>query len=710
MLLEALMKGVRTQTAVPSGGVARSRWLAVGAVAAALAAGPAAVANAVPVAITNPGFEATVLADGTWASVAPPGWTRAGSAGTFNPTTAQFPGEAPEGANTAYSNGGTLTQTLAETLTAGTTYTLTVQVGDRLDTAFPGYRVQLGVDSGGFVLLAEDNSTLAPNGGFLTSTVVYTATAGDPVGANLQIQLVSSGVQTNFDDVQLTAEPAGPPVADVYLVAKPFVKTLPDGRAVTMWGFARDADDDLATDGGEAATSPGPVIRVAAAGGTLNLHLRNDLPEPVSLFVPGQPTHEAPVWSDGSSGDRANLSQRVRSFAHETAPGGISTYSWTGVRPGTYLYESGTNLGMQVPMGLYGALLVDDGAYPGVPYDDEVVLFYSEIDPNLHDSGQCQDGGGTPSGPCDLDSPACPTGETCVPVADPKFATPRSYRPQYFLVNGEPFDPSDPDSQQIRGLREGDTLLLRFLNAGLRTRVPTLHGRYMAVVAEDGNPYRFAREQYSVRLAAGKTFDAILDGAPAGVYPVVDRTLALTNGANAPGGMMSFLRIGVDAVAVPVANAGFEATVLADGTWASVAPPGWTKVGSAGTFNPTAAQFPGEAPEGANTAYSNGGTLVQTLAETLTAGTTYTLTVQVGDRVDTPFPGYRVQLGVDSGGFVLLAEDNNTLAPNGGFLTSTVAYTATAGDPVGANLQIRLVSSGVQTNFDDVNLVAEPGP
>ena len=48
----------------------------------------------------------------------------------------------------------------------------------------------------------------------------------------------------------------------------------------------------------------------------------------------------------------------MRSFDAETAAGGSGSYTWTGVKEGTYLYHSGTHPQVQVQMGLYGALTV----------------------------------------------------------------------------------------------------------------------------------------------------------------------------------------------------------------------------------------------------------------------------------------------------------------------------------------------------------------
>ncbi len=157
-----------------------------------------------PLTVVNPGFEDNVLGDGAYTTSFVAGWTTTGG-GEFNPTTAHFSSQAPEGANTAYNNGGTISQLLGDTLTAGSIYTLTVQVGDRLDTAFPGYTVGLWA---GVVELASTDQTGYPgvNDGWVTAEVTYEALAADPqLGLPLEIRLSSAGAQTNFDDVQLTA-------------------------------------------------------------------------------------------------------------------------------------------------------------------------------------------------------------------------------------------------------------------------------------------------------------------------------------------------------------------------------------------------------------------------------------------------------------------------------------------------------------------------
>jgi hypothetical protein len=151
---------------------------------------------------------------------------------------------------------------------------------------------------------------------------------------------------------------------------------------------------------------------------------------------------------------------------------------------------------------------------------------------------------------------------------------------------------------------------------------------------------------------------------------------------------------------IPIVNFGFEDPLLSEGSWVGGAT-GWSH-SAAGVFNPTAVHFPGGVPEGQNTGFVNNGYLRQSLVAVLQPGA-YTLQVDVGKRLDSGFPGYHIELWA---GGSLLALDNNTLAPAPGtFQTSMLMYTAAANDAhLGAPLEIRISSSGVQTNVDNVRL------
>ena len=315
--------------------------------------------------------------------------------------------------------------------------------------------------------------------------------------------------------------------------------TMPDQVSVAMWGFAKCTDATFTIC--DNTTVPGPALVVAPGDSSgLTVHLRNTLAEPVSLIINGQITAMTPVWNDGTTGARTSATQRVRSFTQETAPlGGTTDYTWLNLKPGSFLYQSGTHPQVQVQMGLYGAITNDaalNQAYPGVPYDQSVTLLFSEIDPVLH---------------------AAVAGGTYGTVAGPTSTL--NYDPRYFLINGKAFTPGDAALAEPFA---GQRVLLRFLNAGLRSRVPSIANGYLGIVAEDGNPYPWGanpRQQYTVFLPAAKTIDAVFVGqTPVGVdskYVIYDRRLALNNDTLADGGMMTYLTAKYTADHAPVANA-----------------------------------------------------------------------------------------------------------------------------------------------------------
>ena len=274
----------------------------------------------------------------------------------------------------------------------------------------------------------------------------------------------------------------------------------PDGGTtqIPMWGFAADTGQAC---GSLPIWDIGPQLNdLDLVTGNLTINLRNCLNEGVSIVIPGQPATFTPQTIIDSSGRT-----RITAFTHEAAAnGGTTSYTWTGAKDGTYLYQSGSHPAKQVQMGLYGALTIKGASYPDS--HDEVTLLYSEIDPALH--------------------------------SPPAAATPLGYHPRHYLVNG-----STSESIPMAGDTNHPTVL-RFLNAGLDFHVPALNGGYMTLVAEDGYAYPFAKQQYSVSLAAGKTIDALWDPAAAGDYVIYDRR---------GNGMVASLTLAAG-VAQPIAN------------------------------------------------------------------------------------------------------------------------------------------------------------
>lgn len=331
--------------------------------------------------------------------------------------------------------------------------------------------------------------------------------------------------------LSLMAGSAG--AADYYLAAKAYSKIMPDTSTVSMWGYVEDLGGTC-YNSADAATRqtcvdalpdpqvPGPRLVVGPGDTDLNVYLSNGLSVPTSVVIAAQEmpvsNGAGPTWNDNTTGSRNPLAvpaQRVRSLGSEAAAnGGAERYSWTAagnnpLNAGTYILHSGTHPQKQVYMGLYAPVTRDAAvgeAYPGVAYEDEVVLFYSEIDPVLNESIACE------SAPL-----TCPVG------VDP-YSTSIHYHPQWFLVNGEPYVAGvTPDI--FAGSPGETTTLVRFLSTAGRTHVPTMQGLYLDIQAEDGRPYTYQdatgshaapRSQYSVMLPALKTKDALIEQLPAG--------------------------------------------------------------------------------------------------------------------------------------------------------------------------------------------------
>ena len=164
-----------------------------------------------------------------------PGWTTTGvQQGTWQPSSAYFT-SVPDGSLVAYSNGGTISQTLSASLAANTLYDLTVAVGNRLDAA-QGYATTYIIQlfAGNTLLNSITGSnTIIPLGTFMDVSFNYLSGVTLPAG-NLSIVLSSVGPQSDFDNVRLTA------TSTVTSVAEPGSLTLlAAGLGLALFVFRR---------------------------------------------------------------------------------------------------------------------------------------------------------------------------------------------------------------------------------------------------------------------------------------------------------------------------------------------------------------------------------------------------------------------------------------------------------------------------------------
>lgn len=357
----------------------------------------------------------------------------------------------------------------------------------------------------------------------------------------------------------------------------PVVITVPSGQDLTI-----SLTNNLSFANGN--TVPTSLMIVGQLGGGLgNVAQRTTTPSPSHADL----TVTWPTAGSPGSFNPPAQGARVQSFGTEVAQGATTALTWKAPRPGTYLIESGTHPSIQGMMGLYGILVVTTsptstggvetapgtaypamGTKPAVTYDAEVPLILSEIDPAMNSqiSAAVNTAGfqetnvwsGQPGG---CGNPNSATYNTCYPPVV-------NYKPLYYLINGVAFSKGAAGSSlfaaspaTLAPVSGTGTVLVRLVNAGSRMHVPSIVGSQtiqaatgtpvtaggFQLIAEDGNPLPgIARVQSEVFMAAGKTYDIMVNAPASGAsaLPIYDRELSLSgNAINRDSGMLAYLSI-----------------------------------------------------------------------------------------------------------------------------------------------------------------------
>lgn len=287
---------------------------------------------------------------------------------------------------------------------------------------------------------------------------------------------------------------------------------LPDGNTMFMWGYALD---------GQAFQHPSPVLCVNQ-GDTVTVILHNSLAdEAVSIIFPGQDE----VLADGVAAQpEFDTLGNLTSLTKTAAPnGGSVTYSFVANRPGTFIYESGTDPKKQVAMGLFGALIVRPSMGAGFAYnrldsqftpEEEFMVLLSEIDPYQHQAA-----------------------EQGKAYYDANYDI-NAYHTHYWLINGRGFPDSiadnfapwlpnqpygslalihpyntDPNAGQAYHPYPG---LVRYINVGSEEIPFHPHGNNGLVIGRDGNPLEgpagqdLSFEKFAVNIGPGQTWDVLV--------------------------------------------------------------------------------------------------------------------------------------------------------------------------------------------------------
>ncbi|WP_244640501.1 peroxidase family protein [Aureimonas glaciei] len=170
------------------------------------------------VAISNASFETDSLADlapnvisdvlGNYTLTAPTGWTMSGTGGMFNPADGVTNNASIDGTNVVWlGQDGLLSQDTGVVLAEGATYSLSFDIGDRTDTAWPGGTARLFSSNG--TVLATQVLTEPADGNWSTVTFDTGAIGAALAGQTLRIEIQQAGGSGNqilVDDIKLNVE------------------------------------------------------------------------------------------------------------------------------------------------------------------------------------------------------------------------------------------------------------------------------------------------------------------------------------------------------------------------------------------------------------------------------------------------------------------------------------------------------------------------
>lgn len=271
----------------------------------------------------------------------------------------------------------------------------------------------------------------------------------------------------------------------------------PDGNVVFMWGLSSGSDP---------FQYPGPVLCVNE-GDTVTIVLNNTLNRKISLIFPGQDNVLANGQPDGPEFVSGNLTSLAKTAA---ANNGSVTYSFVASHPGTFVYQSGTETDIQVPMGLFGALVVRPAMGANYLYNDastefnpnhEYIALLSEVDPAL--------------------SARMERNRTFLP---------QNYHPRYWFINGRGLPdtlapnfaswlPSQPYGGLVRmepyhPILNPTPSVVRYLSVGSIDYPFHPHGNNVRVVGRDGNMlqdsvFTVAYDKFSIPVGPGQSWDTL---------------------------------------------------------------------------------------------------------------------------------------------------------------------------------------------------------
>ena len=295
-------------------------------------------------------------------------------------------------------------------------------------------------------------------------------------------------------------------------IASANYNSQPDGALIYSWGYACGSGGTAAPFGPSSVCAgtmqmPGPTL-IVNEGDSVTVTLTNSLPRAAgntSIVFPGM----AVVASGGVDGLLTKEAPNASCDPTINANCNTVSYTFTAGKPGTYAYYSGTQVELQIEMGLFGAIVVLPNAasaalancpttpsyadaiyslaksaygHPDTCYDREYLFQFSELSSTIHEQVKAQ------VDACDATSVTQP----CPQI----LATMEPYRPNYFLINGR----SMPDIMDVSysgsythqpyngnpHMHPGELVLMRVIGQGRWQHPFHFHGNHARVLARDG--------------------------------------------------------------------------------------------------------------------------------------------------------------------------------------------------------------------------------
>ena len=309
----------------------------------------------------------------------------------------------------------------------------------------------------------------------------------------------SAVAQSPTPKVGLACTTGASPSPTFNLVAQAGHIQMSDMNTMYMWSYSLS---------GGAFQYPGPVLCVNQ-GDTVTINLLNNLPiyrsvpVPTSIMFPGQDN----VLSNGSPAQPDLVNN---SLTNSVTLNGSISYSFVANRPGTFIYESGTDTKMQVSMGLVGALIVRPTQGANFVYNradsqftptEDFLALLSELDPYQHQAVESNkafnmnnyaarywmmNGRGFPDS-----------------IAD-NYATWLPNQPYGSLARIYPYDPATHPYPAVE----------RFINVGTEEYPFHPHGQNGLLVGRDGYALEdggldLSMEKFDFNIGPGQTWDVL---------------------------------------------------------------------------------------------------------------------------------------------------------------------------------------------------------